>query len=91
MNERMLTWAERQEDEQPEAYYCECSDVACREQMPLSRDEYEAVRSDSRRFVVAVGHADSTVESVIFHTSRYDVVQKNEDVRPLVERTDPRR
>ena len=90
MNERMSEWAERHEDEQPEAYYCECSEASCRERVSLTRAEYEAVREDSRRFVVATGHADVTVERVVDQTSRFDVVQKHEDVRPLVERTDPR-
>jgi hypothetical protein len=91
VNERMAGWEERHPDEQPEPYYCECSDETCRETILLRRDEYEAVRTDSLRFVVAVGHGDMTVERVVVNTDRYDVVLKNEAARPVAERTDPRR
>ena len=89
-NERMASWEERQQGGSPEPYFCECGDLDCREGVRLHRSEYEEIRSDPRHFLVVVGHADPTIETVIHHTQRYDVVQKNEDVRPLVERTDPR-
>ena len=90
-NERAASWEERQQDDRMQKYFCECGLIECRQIVHLDHGEYEAVRSDSRHFFVVVGHADLTVERVIRFTPRYDVVQKIEDVRPLVERTDPRR
>jgi hypothetical protein len=90
-NERMLAWEERHRGEQPEFYYCECADSACRKKLELRRSEYEAVREDSRQFFVAKGHAVTSTETVIAQHDGYDVVRKNEDVRRQVEDSDPRR
>ena len=57
-------------------FLCECSDPACAERVVLTRAEYEHVRSDSTRFVVAKGHAVPEVESVIKHAKDHVVVEK---------------
>jgi hypothetical protein len=57
-------------------FVCECSDPACAERVVLTRAEYEDVRSDSTRFVVAKGHALPEVESVIEHAQDHVVVEK---------------
>ena len=86
----MSSWEERHQDEPSERYFCECADTECHEGVRLDRREYEAVRSDPAHFVLAVGHADLTIERVVLHTALYVVVEKHDDVRPLVEQTDPR-
>jgi hypothetical protein len=90
INERTAPQAD---DDEPglRSYLCECSNLACRERVYLRSGEYESVRADARWFLVAQGHVDPTVERVISHTLRFDIVQKNEAVREIVERTDPRR
>jgi hypothetical protein len=57
-------------------FLCECSDPACAERVVLTRAEYEDVRSDSTRFVVAKGHAVPEVESVIKRAKDHVVVEK---------------
>jgi len=57
----------------------------------MSPEEYETVRRDSRRFVVAPGHEAPGIEDVVERTDRFRVVQKHEDVRDVVEETDRRR
>jgi hypothetical protein len=64
---------------QEEATYdflCECSDPACADRVVLTRAEYEHVRSDSTRFVVAKGHAMPEVESVIEQAKDHVIVEK---------------
>jgi hypothetical protein len=90
INERSAPAAE--EDEPAlRSYVCECSDSGCRQRVYLRSGEYEWVRSDARWFLVAPGHGNSSVERVISPALRFDVVQKHEAVREIVERTDPRR
>jgi hypothetical protein len=72
-------------------YFCECSRTDCRAILRLSSDEYEAVRADSRRFAIAPGHEYAEVERVVDDQGRYAVVEKFEEVAPVVEATDPRR
>jgi hypothetical protein len=57
-------------------FLCECSDPGCTERVVLTRAEYEDVRSDSTRFVVAKGHALHEVESVVKRAKDHVVVEK---------------
>ena len=57
-------------------FLCECSDPSCSERVVLTRAEYENVRSDSTRFVVAKGHALPEIESVVERAKDHVVVEK---------------
>ena len=91
-NERIRAWPERQEAAYAESadYFCECADTSCRQQVSMAPDEYEAVRTDSRRFVVAPGHVYPEVERVAEEHDDYAVVEKFQPVAHVVEATDPR-
>jgi hypothetical protein len=93
-NERMMEWTENQErvarGEQV-VLFCECGRRGCRDRLRLTGAQYEAVRADARRFVIAPGHEFLAAEDVAEQHEGYVVVQKHEDVRALVERMDLRR
>ena len=72
-------------------FYCECGAPDCFERVSLTGAQYEAVRTDSARFVVAPGHVFTEVEQVVEEHDGYLVVEKKKDVRDIVEQTDPRR
>ena len=57
-------------------FLCECSDPSCAEKVVLTRAEYEHVRADSTRFVVAKGHAMPEIESVVEQANDHVVVEK---------------
>jgi hypothetical protein len=64
---------------QPDATYdflCECSDPSCTERVVLTRAEYEHVRAESVRFVVAKGHALPEIETVVDQAHDHVVVEK---------------
>jgi hypothetical protein len=71
---------------------CECSDPLCLERVgPLTIAEYENVRRDARRFIIAVGHQAPDVERVIEEHEQYAIVEKDEGVPSDVARErDPR-
>ena len=54
-NERMARWEERHGSRAEELYMCECASRPCRERIPLTREQYEDVRSDVRHFLVVPG------------------------------------
>lgn len=56
-------------------FICECSDPACAEALEVTREEYEAVRSDPARFIVLDSHQTPEVEHVVDGNSRYLVVE----------------
>jgi uncharacterized protein (DUF1499 family) len=89
-NERMVRWEERHADGVDEMYLCECAEQPCRQRVRLSRDEYEAVRSDARRFVVVPGHVIPELETVVQSFQGYEVIEKPSALHDLLAETDPR-
>jgi hypothetical protein len=69
-------------------FICECDVEACREVIRLTTAEYEAVRAEPRRFVVAPGHDAGKIAS---RNARYHVAEKDGPEGELVEAADPRR
>jgi hypothetical protein len=70
-------------------YTCECADLACIERVHLTSAEYQRVRSNPRRFVVAPGHAFPEVEVVIERHPGWDVVEKVGVGGEVAEHVDP--
>jgi hypothetical protein len=62
--------------DEPLDFVCECSDSRCAERVTLTRAEYEDLRSDSARFVVAKNHAIPEIESVVAHADDHVIVEK---------------
>jgi hypothetical protein len=89
-NERMARWGERHAEGADEPYLCECAEQPCRQRVRLSRDEYEAVRSDVRHFVVVPGHVIPELETVVQSSQRYEVIEKPSALHDLLVETDPR-
>ena len=89
-NERMAGWDERHEDEQSELYFCECADLDCKKRVRMEEADYEAVRSNPRRFLVLPGHEIPDVETVIEEHDGWLVIEKAPEVTETVEALDPR-
>jgi hypothetical protein len=90
-NERMAGWEERHRVEATELYFCECADPKCRAKVPLRESEYERVRGHSDHFFIVPGHELTDVETVIESHAEWVVIEKDPEVREIVEATDPRR
>lgn len=71
-------------------FSCECGVIGCSTILELTVPEYEAVRAEPRRFLVAEGHAIPEAEDVVLRTERYTVVEKREEAAAVAEETDPR-
>ena len=72
-------------------FVCECGHLDCGTTLSLSRDEYERVRTDFDRFLVAPGHEIPSIEGVVESHEDYFVVRKlDPDAREVVDATDPR-
>jgi hypothetical protein len=73
------------------SFVCECADSGCTHRIDATVAEYEAVRAEPTRFLLAPGHSDERVERVIRRRPGYEVVEKVETtVRAMVRRLDPR-
>jgi hypothetical protein len=89
-NERMARWEERHHDGAREVYFCECGSQPCRQHVSLTREQYEAVRSDVRHFLVVPGHAIADLEIVVQSFPSHDVIEKPSALMDLLVETDPR-
>jgi len=57
-------------------FFCECARTDCLEMVPMSLNEYEAVRADSSCFLIRKGHEMADVEDVVRDEREYAVVKK---------------
>jgi hypothetical protein len=74
-----------------EEFFCECGQLDCMARFEMTREQYEAVRAHSERFMVLEGHVDPTIERVVETHERFVVVEKLPGVPAEVARvTDPR-
>jgi hypothetical protein len=74
----------------PAGFRCECARLGCTRIINVPIAEYERVREDPRRFVVATGHEQAEFETVVARGGGYVVVEKRGDAAELAEMTDPR-
>jgi hypothetical protein len=91
VNERIAETAGRFGSEDA-VFVCECSDARCDERLSAQLDEYEHVRADGVRFLVAPGHEEPGYERVLYRHSDFQVVEKSKNRRlaQKVEELDPR-
>jgi hypothetical protein len=57
-------------------WICECADTACVTPISATVEEYQSVRVNARRFIVAPGHVDPGVERVVKANDRFVIVEK---------------
>jgi hypothetical protein len=71
-------------------FVCECGRDRCTELLEATRDEYEAVRSNPRRFLVLPGHEHTDTARVVERNSGFCVVEKLEEAGEVAVEQDPR-
>ncbi|MGH2922119.1 MAG: hypothetical protein ACRDKU_08655 [Gaiellaceae bacterium] len=80
VNERIAETAQRFGSDDA-VFVCECADPGCGERIPAPLDEYEQVRADGVRFLVAPGHEEPAYEQVLERRGYHQVVSKTKDRR----------
>ncbi len=70
-------------------FVCECGALGCNAIVELTLSEYEAVRADSRRFLVVPGH-ETAADDPLGGDERHTVVAKRGLAGELADATDPR-
>ncbi len=71
-------------------FACECADIACTDQLALTIDEYEALRTHGNRFAVLPGHVLADVERVVSENDRFALVEKLDEGARIALETNPR-
>ena len=71
-------------------FHCECGrEGGCPEQIWMTLEEYEIVRTQDDRFALAPGHETEALEHVVDGTDRYLIVDKVDEAERFVS-DDPR-
>ncbi len=78
------------EEDAPIAFRCECGRLGCSVLVELKAKEYERIRANPRRFILAPDHEMPEAEVVVERHPNYVVVEKREDAGVVAEATDPR-
>jgi hypothetical protein len=90
VNERIAETAARFGAEEA-SFVCECARTDCTEHVRATLVEYEQVRADGTRFILAPGHELPDVERVTRRSKRFELVEKVKPrVRKAAEKLDPR-
>jgi hypothetical protein len=72
-------------------FRCECGQIGCNQLIALSRDEYERVRTHTRRFAIVPGHEITEIDAPVERHQRYVVVEaRTPAAAEVADRTDPR-
>ena len=82
--------ADESEQEASFKVVCECGRNDCTELLELTRAQYEAVRSDPRRFLVLPGHEHTDTARVVERNSGFSVIEKLEGAAEIAVEHDPR-
>jgi hypothetical protein len=94
VNERIEELSSERADESEQegllGIVCECGRDDCTELIEVTRAEYEAVRSDPRRFLVIPGHEHTDTARVLERNSGFSVVEKLEHAAEVAVEHDPR-
>jgi len=72
------------------SFFCECCDPNCRDRVEMPLEEYESVREDGRRFLIAPGHAATDIEEVVEIEDEHQIVEKVGVAGTVAARLDPR-
>jgi hypothetical protein len=68
--------AEESGDDRVIRFYCECSNIDCRERIPLRPSEYHKLHKSQRRFIALKGHEMPQIEKIVAKFDTFSVVEK---------------
>lgn len=71
-------------------FLCECADSGCTERITLTIEQYEAVRANGARFVLARGHVAPEIEHVVDRGKDHVVIEKDGTAGQIAAELDPR-
>ncbi len=91
VNEEIRSVADRHGDDgHVYEFVCECAETQCAQHVSLTLREYERIRANGRRFVLAPGHSIRKIEQVVAARGDHVVVEKVGSAGEVAESLDPR-
>ena len=91
VNERIEHLAENSGGFGPDSFICECGNPECMQLNSLTRAEYESIRGQANRFVIALDHENPVTETIVEQHERFAVVESYAgEASQIARETDPR-
>ena len=90
VNERIKDVAKGFADDESYEFLCECADPSCTARISLTLGEYEWIRANPARFVLAPDHAAPEIEHVVEREESHVVVEKHGLAGRVAAKLDPR-
>lgn len=90
LNENIASLAGTLGGATPYEFICECASSDCFERILMTLGEYERVRSDGVRFLMAAAHVDIEIELIVEQHANYVVVEKDGLAGLVAQGDDPR-
>jgi hypothetical protein len=75
VNDAIAKTAERFDAEHAD-FVCECADPGCAHRLTAELEDYEEVRAEPTRFLIAPGHEVASIARVVDRGEAYTVVEK---------------
>jgi hypothetical protein len=57
-------------------FYCECSNLDCRQRIPLTAPDYKKLHKTQRRFIALDGHETPKIEKIVSSHDGFNVIEK---------------
>ena len=57
-------------------FYCECSDLRCRQRIILTAKEYEDIHKNKKQFIIKHNHHIPEIEKIVSENNGYILVEK---------------
>lgn len=57
-------------------FYCECSNIDCRQRIPLTAANYSNLHKSQRWFIALTGHETPEIEKIVSKHDGFSVVEK---------------
>lgn len=86
LNEGLAKGEDRWPSQNP-TFICECCDLSCTEEIGLSLERYDAIRSNPIRFFLLPGHMNPEIERKVEDGEGYEVVEKIGPGKEVAEET----
>jgi hypothetical protein len=90
VNERIKEVAEELDRGAAYEFLCECADPTCTQRVELSLSEYDRIRAEPTRFVLAPDHDVQEIEQVVEREPDHLVVEKVGTAGDTASSLDPR-
>jgi hypothetical protein len=66
-------------------FYCECSNIDCRERISLTAEDYRKLHKTERLFIALKGHETPSIEKIVSRHGSFNQVEKEGEIPSVVD------